>query len=170
MIDACMLHHGLQSTVPAGVFGVGKTRVFLRDDRAQARGELEHQLSLARRRRDVVIDDQPPSAAVLVGEAVPSGRRGGSAVAHLEIRQAAAVDLGIAETPDASLTQGSALRRTPNDFLVVVRDGCRAYPRARFAGVRQHGIAIVKRAEARGIAAVERLDPGSRRGADWVLG
>ena len=41
-VDVRALHHRLQSPVAPGVFGIGETRVFLRDDRAQARLEVEH--------------------------------------------------------------------------------------------------------------------------------
>ena len=41
-VDVRALHHRLKSPVAPGVFGIGEPRVFLRDDRAQARLQLQH--------------------------------------------------------------------------------------------------------------------------------
>jgi hypothetical protein len=42
VIDAGTIHHLLEGAVSPRVLGVGKARIFLRDDRAQARLQFHH--------------------------------------------------------------------------------------------------------------------------------
>ena len=72
------------------------------------------------------------------------------------------------EHAQVALAERDALGGALGDALVVIADRGAADPRAGFVCVGEHRFGVIERAQAGGIAAVERLHPGGGRRRDLV--